>query len=109
VKIEFHQPKEGTLQYIDSMAIPADAPHMDLALKWIDYNLRPEVMADTANAVNARTGVKAAEPFVRADLLHDPQTYPPPEVIKTLFTGPVASRTYDRLRSRAWTRIRSGT
>jgi putrescine transport system substrate-binding protein len=109
VQVEFHQPKEGTLEFIDSMAIPADAPHMDLAYKWIDYNLRPQVMADTANAVNARTGVKAADPFVRPELLHDPQTYPTPEILKTLFTGPVASRTYDRLRSRAWTRIRSGT
>lgn len=109
VKIEFHQPKEGTLEYIDSMAIPADAPHKELALKWIDYNLRPEVMADTANTVNARTGVKAAEPFVRPELLNDPQTYPSPDILKTLFTGPVASRSYDRLRSRAWTRIRSGT
>jgi putrescine transport system substrate-binding protein len=109
VDIQFHIPKEGTLEYIDSMAIPADAPHPELALAWIDYNLKPEVMADTANAVNARTGVKAAIPFVRPTLVADPQTYPSPEVQKTLFTGPVTSRAYDRLRSRAWTRIRSGT
>jgi putrescine transport system substrate-binding protein len=109
VNIEFHIPKEGTLEYIDSMAIPADAPHPELALAWIDYNLRPEVMAGTANAVNARTGVKAAMPFVRPALVADPQIYPSPEVQKTLFTGPVTSRAYDRLRSRAWTRIRSGT
>ncbi len=109
VEVQFHIPKEGTLEYIDSMAIPADAPHMDLALKWIDYNLDPQVMAGTANAVNARTGVKAAIPFVRPELVADPQTYPSPEVQKTLFTGLVTSRAYDRLRSRAWTRIRSGT
>jgi putrescine transport system substrate-binding protein len=66
VEVHFFQPKEGTLEYIDSMAIPADAPHPDLALKWIDYNLRPEVMAGTANTVNARTGVKESAPLVRA-------------------------------------------
>jgi putrescine transport system substrate-binding protein len=109
VNIEFHIPKEGTLEYIDSMAIPADAPHPELALAWIDYNLKPEVMAGTANAVNARTGVKAAMPFVRPALVADPQVYPSAEVQKTLFTGPVTSRAYDRLRSRAWTRIRSGS
>ena len=59
--------------------------------------------------MNARTGVKAAVPFVRPALAADPQTYPSPEVQKTLFTGPVTSRAYDRLRSRAWTRIRSGS
>ncbi len=109
VEVQFHIPKEGTLEYIDSMAIPADAPHPDLALKWIDYNLDAHVMAGTANTVNARTGVKADIPFVRPDLVADPQTYPSQEVQKTLFTGPVTSRGYDRLRSRAWTRIRSGT
>ena len=109
VEIHFYQPKEGTLEYIDSMAIPADAPHPEAALKWIDYNLRPEVMAGTANAVNARTGVKENAELVRPELLADPQTYPTPEIEKTLFTGPVASRAYDRLRSRAWTRIRSGS
>jgi putrescine transport system substrate-binding protein len=109
VEVHFYQPKEGTLEYIDSMAIPIDAPHPEAALKWIDYNLRPEVMAGTANSVNARTGVKEAAPLVRADLLADPQTYPTPEIEKTLFTGPVASRAYDRQRSRAWTRVRSGS
>jgi putrescine transport system substrate-binding protein len=109
VDIHFFQPKEGTLEYIDSMAIPADAPHPDQALKWIDYNLRPEVMAGTANTVNARTGVKESAPLVRPELLADPQTYPTPEIEKTLFTGPVASRAYDRQRSRAWTRVRSGS
>jgi putrescine transport system substrate-binding protein len=109
VEIHFYQPKEGTLEYIDSMAIPIDAPHPEAALKWIDYNLRPDMMAGTANAVNARTGVKEAAPLVRPDLLADPQTYPTPEIEKTLFTGPVASRDYDRQRSRAWTRVRSGS
>ena len=96
VTIHFYQPREGTLEYIDAMTIPIDAPHPDLALKWIDYNLRPEVMAGTANTVNARTGVKETAPLVRPELLADPQTYPTPEVEKTLFTGPVASRAYDR-------------
>jgi putrescine transport system substrate-binding protein len=109
VEVHFFQPKEGTLEYIDSMAIPVDAPHPDAALKWIDYNLRPEVMAGTANAVNARTGVKETAVLVRPELLTDPQTYPTPEIEKTLFTGPVSSRAYDRKRSRAWTRIRSGS
>ena len=90
------------MEYIDSMAIPADAPHPEAALKWIDYNLRPDVMAGTANAVNARTGVKENAELVRPELLADSQTYPTPEIEKTLFTGPVASRAYDRLRSRAF-------
>jgi len=108
VRIEYHIPKEGTLQFVDSIAIPADAPHKDLALAWIDYNLRPDVMAQTANFVNGRTGNKAAAQFVRPDLLTNPEIYPPDEVANKLFQGPVLSRSYDRQRSRAWTRVRSG-
>ncbi len=109
VEVVYRLPKEGTLQYIDSMAIPADAPHPDLALKWIDYNLESKVMAETANAVNGRSGNKAAQQFVRPDLVANPEIYPTAEVEKKLFAGPVASRTYDRLRSRAWTRVKSGS
>ena len=108
VEVTYRIPKEGTLQYIDALAIPADAPHRDLALAWIDYNLRPQIMADTANAVNGRSGNRAAAEFVRPELKANPQIYPTPEVEKMLFSGAVSSRGYDRLRSRAWTRIRSG-
>lgn len=109
VEVVYHLPKEGTLEYVDAMAIPADAPHPDLALAWIDFNLRPEVIAATANAVNGRSGNKAALPFVHPDLRANPNIYPADEMTKKLFTGPLASRTYDRLRSRAWTKIKAGS
>ncbi len=108
VEVAYRIPKEGTLQYIDAMAIPADAPHPDLALAWIDYNLRPEVMAATANAVNGRSGNKAAAEFARADLKANPQIYPTAEIEKTLFGGVMTSRPYTRLRTRAWTKVRLG-
>jgi spermidine/putrescine-binding protein len=91
------------------MAIPADAPHPELALKWIAFNLDPQVMAATANAVNGRVGDKAALPFVRPELTGNPNIYPTPEMQKKLFSGPLTSRSYDRLRSRAWERIKSGS
>jgi putrescine transport system substrate-binding protein len=109
VTVRFELPREGALEYIDSMAIPADAPHPELALRWIDFNLEPKIMAATANAVNARTGDKAALPFIRTELTSDPDIYPTPETEKKLFSGPLTSRNYDRLRSRAWTKIKSGS
>ena len=38
-------PKEGTIVWFDVMAIPADAPHPGNAHRFIDYLLRPEVIA----------------------------------------------------------------
>ncbi len=109
VTVAYHLPREGTLRYIDSMAIPADAPHPDLALQWIAFNLDPKIMAATANAVNGRSGNKAALPFVRPELTGNPDIYPTPEMQKKLFSGPLTSRSYDRLRSRAWEKIKSGS
>ena len=51
VEIAFRIPKEGAMMSVDMMAIPADAPHPENALRFIDYILRPEVIAAISNAV----------------------------------------------------------
>jgi len=43
VRLEYRQPREGAPMYIDAFAIPADARHVDAALKFIDFALRAEV------------------------------------------------------------------
>lgn len=107
-EIAYILPKEGTLIYIDNIAIPVGAPHYDAALQWIDYILRPEVMADTTNAIGGRNGNKAAIQFVSPEIVNDPTVYPPPEVAKTFFEGDVNSAAIDRLRTRLWTRVKTG-
>ena len=109
VTVLYKLPSQGTLEYIDAMAIPADAPHPELAMRWIEYNLDPKIMAETANAVNGRSGNKAALPFVRPELTANPEIYPTPEMQKKLFTGPLTTRNYDRQRNRAWEKIKSGS
>lgn len=106
--VDYVIPKEGTLIYVDTVAIPAGAPHYDAALKWIDYIMRPEVMADTTNLVGGRNGVLAANPLVKPEILNDPTIYVPQDKMKNLFEGDVGSPALDRLRSRLWTRIKTG-
>jgi putrescine transport system substrate-binding protein len=101
-------PKEGSLLYLDALAIPADAQHVAEAHAFLDYVMRPEVMADTANAVGGRSGNAAALPYVKPDIAQDPGVYPPPAVRKTLFALKVASRETERLRTRLWTKIKTG-
>src|SRR5207244_7448843 len=45
VEIAFRVPREGAQMSIDMLGIPADAPHPDNAHAFIDYILRPEVIA----------------------------------------------------------------
>ena len=106
--IKFIVPKEGSVAYIDTVAIPAGAPHYDLALKWLDYIMRPEVAADTANYLSGRTGVIAARPLMKPAVANDPGVFPPPEVAKTLFDVYSDEPGYNRLRNRSWTRIKTG-
>jgi spermidine/putrescine transport system permease protein len=42
-KYDFVIPQEGSHRFIDSLAIPRDAPEPELAHQFIDYVLRPEV------------------------------------------------------------------
>lgn len=41
--MDFYVPKQGTNTWLDSMVIPTTANNPDLAHKWIDFTLRPEI------------------------------------------------------------------
>jgi len=44
-------PHEGALTTIDMVAIPADAPHPRNAAIWLNYLLRPDVIAGISNYI----------------------------------------------------------
>jgi spermidine/putrescine transport system permease protein len=74
-------PESGTLMWVDSMAIPKDAPNPELAHAFINYLLRPDVAVRNARKVRYASPNKAARPLMDADLLHDPAVYPPAAVL----------------------------
>jgi putrescine transport system substrate-binding protein len=108
IDIAYTIPKEGAMIWIDMMAIPADAPHPGNALKFIDYILRPEVVAAISNAVAYANPNRAATPLVDKALTSDPNVYPPEAVRQRLFFDKPVTPHYERLRTRAWTRIKTG-
>jgi putrescine transport system substrate-binding protein len=108
VDIAYTIPKEGAMIWIDMMAIPADAPHPDNALRFIDYILRPEVAAKISDAVAYANPNQAATKLVDPKLANDPNIYPPAEVRARLFFDKPVTPQYERLRTRAWTRIKTG-
>jgi putrescine transport system substrate-binding protein len=108
VDIAYTIPKEGAMISIDMMAIPADAPHPENALKFIDYILRPEVAAAITNAVGYPNPNQAATKLVDPKIAGDPSIYPPPDVRARLFFDKPVTPAYERLRTRAWTRIKTG-
>ena len=108
VAVAFRVPREGAQMGIDMLAIPADAPHPDNAHKFIDYLLRPAVIAAVSNAVSYPNPNLAATPLVAPAIRDDPGIYPPEPVRRLLYMVQPAPRGYERARTRAWTRVKSG-
>jgi putrescine transport system substrate-binding protein len=107
VNIGIFIPKEGTAFNIDVAAIPADAAHVDEAHAFINFLMKPEIMADITNETGYANAVTKADQFLTPELRNDPVVYPPAEVQAKLYTNPPADQAFERARTRAWTRIKT--
>ena len=107
VEVEYFIPKEGALMWFDQLAIPADAPHPDTAHVFLDYVMRPEVMAKASNYVYFANGNKASQEFLNEDVINDPAIYPTEEAQKSLYTTTPYPPKIQRVVTRLWTNIKS--
>ena len=108
VEIAFRVPKEGAQMSVDMLGIPADAPHPQNALRFIDYLLRPAVIADVSDAVSYPNPNIPGTTLVKPAIRDDPAVYPPADIRRRLFVDLPAPPDYERARTRAWTRLKSG-
>jgi putrescine transport system substrate-binding protein len=109
VVVAYSIPKEGAMMWVDMMAVPKDAPHAENALKFIDFILRPEIIAAISNTVAYANPNTLATDLVDEEIRHDPNIYPPAEVRARLFFDKPVTPQYERLRTRAWTRVKTGS
>ncbi|TIM31059.1 MAG: polyamine ABC transporter substrate-binding protein [Mesorhizobium sp.] len=108
VEIAYSVPKEGAEMWFDQMAIPADAPHVAEAHEFLNYMMKPEVIAKASNFVFYANGNKASQQFIDKEILEDPAIYPDEATLAKLFTiAPYDSKT-QRVVTRTWTRIVTG-
>jgi putrescine transport system substrate-binding protein len=110
VRIGYSIPKEGTMVWIDNLAIPADAPHPENALAYINYLLDGRVAAQNAAELHVASPNKAAlqTGSVPAEDLGNPGIYPPDAVKAKLFGETKTSPEIKRVRSRLWTSVKTG-
>jgi len=106
-EIAYVIPREGALMWVDTMAIPKDAPHVENAYRFLDYILRPEVIAAVTNYVNYANGNAASLAHVKPEITGDKSIYPDAATKAKLFPQVVNTPEYDRLTTRAWTRIKT--
>lgn len=82
--IRYIIPKEGSSQFIDNVCIPKSAPNKDLAEKFINYLLRPEINAKISAFTKYGTCVPAAKDHLPEEILKHDYIYPPSEVLESL-------------------------
>ena len=107
--IKYAIPKEGTIVWFDTLAIPTDAKHPKNAHAFIDYLMDPEVAAKNSDAVNYANGNAAALPLVSDAVKNDPGVYPTPEVKAKLFPSLAYNEDFNRLMTRMWTKFTTGS
>ncbi len=99
-------PREGGVIWVDNLAIPAKAPHLAAAEKFIDYILDPQIGAQLSNFNQYATPNKAAKAHINPADLANPAIYPPAEMMAKLeFIDDLGddNRLYDEI----WTQVKS--
>ncbi|WP_088511572.1 extracellular solute-binding protein [Burkholderia ubonensis] len=105
--IVYDIPSIGTLMWFDSMAIPKSARHPDNAHRFIDYILRPDVVAKISNAKRYANANRDALKDMDPKLVANPTIYPDEATRKTLFTPLAEAPALSRLQGRLWTRFKA--
>jgi putrescine transport system substrate-binding protein len=108
VELDYVIPGEGSAIWFDMLAIPADARNVDNAHLFINFLLRPEVIAEITNYVAYANPNVPSKEFVDEEIRENPGIYPPEEVMERLFGLKVKPREVDRVYTRTWTRVRTG-
>lgn len=102
-------PREGTLMWADTMTVPKGAKHPQEAQAFINYLLDPKVIVQVSNIIGYPNPNREAQDNVNPDLLKNRAMFIPADQRANLFTlSPVPLR-IERVMTRSWTKIRSGT
>lgn len=108
INLEYHVPETGSPAWFDVWVVPSDAPHPDNAHKFIDFMLRPEVIAAATNYTYYANANKDASALVEKEILEDPAIYPDEATTEKLWTPKILPQKVLRTRTRAWSKIKTG-
>lgn len=98
----------SAILFFDTMAIPADAPHPNNALLWMNYIMRPEVHASLTNKVFFATPNVAGLKFVNKAILENKSIFLS-DTDKKRMTGaePISAETR-KIVARTFTQFKTG-
>ncbi len=109
VTVDMRLPREGAPIWFDMMAIPKDAKNIDEAHAFINYLLQPQVIAPISDFVGYPNPNKDATALVAESIRNNPNLYPTAEAMQKLYTLEPLPRAAERARTRAWSKIKTGS
>ncbi|MCS6935941.1 MAG: spermidine/putrescine ABC transporter substrate-binding protein [Candidatus Bipolaricaulota bacterium] len=105
-EIRYVIPREGGVIWADNLAIPKSSKNKELAERFIDFLLRPEINAKIVNFLRYPSTNDAAKAYILPEILNDPGIYPPDEIVSKLEwlrDLDEANELYERV----WTEVKS--
>ena len=108
VVVAYISPKEGAQVAFDMLAIPADAPNKDAAMAFIDFVLRPPMMAAITTVTQYPNAVPATRPLLDPALVADTNIFPSEAQMRDFFTPAAVPQAAERARNRMWARFKAG-
>lgn len=104
--VHFFIPEEGSPMFIDSLAIPAHAAHPELAYRFIDYLMRPEVAARNTTATFYPNAVPGSAANLTPAMRNDVNLFPDVQIQRRLFLLPPVSEKLQTPLQQAWQLLR---
>lgn len=108
VTLGYTIPVEGSLIWFDVAYIPAGANNVRGAHLFLDFIMRPEVIAEVSDFIGYANANREASALMDVNITSDPAIYPDEITQKRLRSTQTLHPKLERLRSRVWTRVKSG-
>ena len=108
VTVEYAIPNEGAGLWFDMVAIPKDAKNAEEAHIFLNYLLRPDVIAKISNYVAYANPNTSATALIDPKIRDNPGIYPAAETRKRLFVFKTLPPRINRQVNRLFTKLTSG-
>jgi putrescine transport system substrate-binding protein len=108
IELNYTVPAEGSVPWFDAVYIPSDARHPNNAHLFLNYLLRPEVMAAISEETLYANANAAATQRLPAAMRNDPAIYMPEDARETMQVGYIFDPKSERRRTRLWARVKTG-
>lgn len=105
VKLAYALPKEGSQVWYDLFTVPVDAPNATAAYSFLNFMLRPDIIARASNYTKYANANAASTKLLDPSVRDDPAAYPTADLTKRLFVTTTKDQALLREVNRYWTKV----